>query len=190
MPKHVFKIENGLFGLTMTEPTPAITDPCTAVSTGFTAFTCQVTDGAINASPNVTTETVPATWCDPEETVQNVGATSFTLDLTFLQDPDLVAGLSRFLFENDTAEAWFYLGLDGTDPPKAVGKCRVVAGTIGGPGRTTLTATVSLPITGKPMICFGNATDSEPVTLTAETAPAPAAAVSSSSSSPSVSSSE
>ena len=154
MSRHIFKIEDGDFGLTVTDP--AITDPCAAtISPKFTDFTCQITSGALTASPNVTQETVPATWCDPEESIPQVGKTSYSLELSFLQDPDVVAGLSRFLFEHDTEEAWFFMGLNGGNPPKAVGNCRLVSGTIGGEARITLTATATLPVDGKPMVCFG-----------------------------------
>ena len=156
MSKHVFKIEDGQFGLTVTDP--AITDPCTATITPFTGFTCQITSGSLTASPNVTQETVPATWCDPEESIPQVGKTSYSLELAFLQDPDVDSGLSRFLFEHDTQDAWFFMGLDGGNPPKAIGQCRLVAGTIGGDARVTLTASVTLPVDGKPLVCFGNAT--------------------------------
>lgn len=162
MPATIMKIEQGHFGLTLVEP--VVTDVCTATLVAFPpGFSCQITDGALNASPNVTTETVPATWCQPEQTVPQVGETSYTLDLTFLQDPQIAAGLSRFLFENDASEAWFFVGLDEDNPPKAIGKVRLVAGTFGGPARTTLTATVSLPVVGKPSICFGDSTTSAPI---------------------------
>lgn len=161
MSRHVFRIEKGYFGLSLVPP--ANTDPCAATVSEYTDFGCQITDGALNASPNVTTETVPATWCEPEETISNVGKTSYTLDLGYLQDPDVVDGLSQFLFEHDAEVAYFYMGMDGDDPPKAIGEVRIASGTIGGAGRTTLTATVSLPVTGKPSVCFGNAGGSDPI---------------------------
>lgn len=154
MPSHVFKIENGTFGLSITDP--AVADPCAALATAYDAFSCQITSGALTASPNVTDETIPATWCDPEQTSPNVGATSYSLDLTYLQDPDLVDGLSQFLFEHDTEVAYFFMGLAGDDPPKATGRIRVVAGAIGGEARVALTASVSLPVDGKPSVCFGD----------------------------------
>ena len=162
MPSHVFKIENGLFGLTVTEPV-APADVCAAVSTGYDDFTCQITTGALEASPNVSDETVPATWCDPEQTLPMVGATSYELVISYLQDPDVVDGLSQFLFEHDAEVAFFYMGLNGADPPKATGKVRLVSGAIGGEGRVTLTAEATLPVDGKPSVCFGNATASVPV---------------------------
>jgi hypothetical protein len=168
MSSTVLKIEEGRFGLTLTDPN--VTDVCDATLADFgDGFTCQITSGALNASPNVSQETVPATWCSPEQTVPQVGETSYTLDLSFLQDPQVMNGLSRFLFENDTREAWFFMGLDGDNPPKAMGKARLVSGTIGGAGRTALTATISLPVSAKPAICFGDAADSEAVNNPTET---------------------
>ena len=161
MPSHVFKIEDGRFGLTLTDP--LVTDVCTATSTLYDDFTCQITSGALNASPNVSDETVPATWCDPEQTLPMVGATSYELVIAYLQDPDVVDGLSQFLFEHDAELAWFFMGLDGDDPPKATGMVRLVSGAIGGEGRVTLTADATLPVDGKPSVCFGTATASEAV---------------------------
>ena len=162
MSKHVFKIENGQFGLTTTAPTGS--DPCAAVLADYGAgYTCQITSGALTASPNVTQETIPATWCDPEESVPQVGKTSYSLEISYLQDPDLVAGLSRFLFENDAELAYFFMGLDGDNPPKAIGQCRLVSGAVGGEARVTLTATATLPVDGKPLICFGDTASHAPV---------------------------
>ena len=42
-----------------------------------------------------------------------------------------------------------------TLPPKAVGRVRVQAGAFGGPARSTLTATLSLPVSQKPDIAWG-----------------------------------
>jgi hypothetical protein len=161
MPRHVLKIEDGRFGLTFTDP--EVTDACTATIADFDAFTCQITNGALTASPNVTQETVPATWCDPEESTPQVGATSYTLELSYLQDADLVDGLSRTLFEHDADVGWAFIGLAGDVPPKAVAKVRVTSGQIGGEGRVTLTADVTMPCDGKPVVCFGNETDSESI---------------------------
>lgn len=127
-------------------------------------FSCQVTSGAINSSPNTTNKTTPATFCEPEVTTTQVGVTSYTLDTSFLQDPQVKRGISRFLFENDTKLAYFYLGLDNENPPKAIGRVRVIAGSIGGDARTDLTATLSLPLETKPDIEFGVEGDSEIVT--------------------------
>jgi hypothetical protein len=167
----VFKIEDGVLcfklvgsGDTATWQTPA-GEAITSVTpsdyaTGGGTFSCQVTSGALTASPNTTDDTTPATFCSPEVTTTNVGVTSYTLDATFLQDLNIdpALSLSRYLFEHDTKLAYFLLGFDGVNPPKAVGKLRLVSGAIGGDARVTLTATVSLPLNNKPDIEFGNAT--------------------------------
>ena len=172
MSSHVFQIETGKFGLSLVDPAApgyttdwqspggvAVDDATIADYTGGD-FTCQVTSGALTASPNTTDETTPATFCGPEETTTQVGVTSYTVDVTFLQDPDVMAGLNRFLFEHDTKEAFFYLGLSNDDPPKAQGRCRLISGTIGGDARTNLTATLSLPCSRKPDAAFGTAAGS------------------------------
>jgi len=161
MTRQVFQIEQGLFGLTMTDPGYDSADQADIAD--YQGFSCQITSGALNATPNVGTIDVPASWCEPATSTPSVGVTQYALDVTFLQDPHIVAGMSRFLFENDTRQAWFMMGLDNGDPPRAIGTCRVVAGSFGGEGRVALTATVSLPVDGKPSIEFGDATDSEVV---------------------------
>jgi hypothetical protein len=165
MPRHDYRIENGQLGFSLTDP--AVTDVCTATIAAFQDFSCQVTAGALTATSNVTQETIAASWCEPEEQIPQVGKSSYSLDLSYFQDPDVVLGLSRFLWEHDTEEAWFFVDFgDGTalgSPPKAVGKVRLVTGSIGGAGRVTLIATTSLPIVGKPDVCFGDSTGSEAV---------------------------
>jgi len=170
----IFQIEDGEFGLALVDkndvgyldswqaPTGKSVDQVTLADydTGAASWSCQVTSGALNATPNVTTVEVPATFCEAASSVPSPGQTSFTIDVSFLQDPDVVAGLNRFLFENDTKECYFYLGLDDSNPPRVIGRCRAVSGTIGGAARTSLTADVSLPVSRKPDIEFGTATAS------------------------------
>jgi hypothetical protein len=133
------------------------------VSGGLGDYSCQVSSGALSASPNTTTDSTPATFCSPEETTTSVGVTSYTLDITFLQDPDLMLGMNRYLFEHDTEEAYFYLALANDIAPKAIGRCRIIAGTIGGDARTKLTATLSLPCSRKPDILFGSGVSTVPI---------------------------
>jgi hypothetical protein len=158
MTRQVFQIEQGVFGLTMTDPGYDSAD--SADITDYNDFSCQITSGALNATPNVGTTDIPASWCEPASSTPLVGVTTYNLDVTFLQDPHIVAGISRFLFENDTRLAWFMIGLDNGNPPRCIGQCRVVAGSFGGEARVALTATISLPVEGKPSIEFGDATSS------------------------------
>lgn len=130
-------------------------------TTGGGDFSCQVTSGALNASPNTSPKTTPATFCGPEVTTTQVGVTSFTLDVNILQDPHIKAGISRYLFQHDTEKLYFYLGLNGNNPPKAIGVVRCIAGAFGGDARADLTATLSLPCEKKPDAQFGDGTSSE-----------------------------
>jgi hypothetical protein len=131
---------------------------------GSASWTCQATSGALTASQDTTTVDVPATFCNPARSIPQPAETSYTLDLSFLQDPNVAAGLSAYLFENDTLEAYVLFGMAGSvetptpgtvNPPKMIGRVRLVAGTVGGAARTTLTADVSLPLSAKPQIMFG-----------------------------------
>ena len=123
-------------------------------------WSCQTTSGSLNASADTTTKDIPATFCEAGETIPTPAKSTFELAVTFLQDPTVSTGLNRFLFEHDTEEAYFLLGFNGTDPPKAIGRVRLTAATIGGEARATLTADITLPLSRKPDIEFGDATTS------------------------------
>lgn len=127
---------------------------------GSASWKCQVTSGMLTPSADTTTTDVAATFCSPARTIPTPGETSYALDSEFLQDVTVSTGLSRFLFEHDTEEGYFLLGLAADDPPKAIGRVRLQAGAFGGAARTTLTSTISLPLSRKPQIEFGNATTS------------------------------
>jgi hypothetical protein len=128
--------------------------------TGSTGWTCQMTSGALTPSPNTTTSDVPATFCKPGKSIPTPGETTFTLDLTFLQDPNVSTGLSAFLYANDTKEAYVSFGMNDGEPPRMIGRVRLAAGLVGGDARITLVATISLPLVRRPDIEFGDATTS------------------------------
>jgi len=152
--RNVFEIEQGLLGFSLTDPGA---DILTLDIADFVAYSCQVTTGQLTGNSNTTTKTTPATWCEPEATETVPGVTSYDLAVTFLQDPHIANGINEFLYEHDTEVVWFFLGFNGTDPPKATGQCTAVAGSIGGDPRTPLTFAVTLPCKGKPVIAFGDA---------------------------------
>ncbi len=170
----IFKITDGVFGLTLVDkaavgydddwqaPAGAAADAVTISAysgVGGVAFQCQTTSAALTASANTSDDSTPATFCNPEVTTTVVGVTSYTLDVTILQDPNVSDGITAYLFENDTKEAFFYLGLAGDHvPPAAIGRCTISAGAIGGEARVTLTADVSLPVARKPDLWVGDAT--------------------------------
>lgn len=185
----IFTIEHGELGLKIVDtaelgyldtwqaPGGAGVDEVTLADydTGSGGFTCQMTAGALTAAANTTTQDIPATFCSPARSVPQPGETSYSLDLSFLQDPNVAIGLSAYLYENDTLEAYAYFGMDNGEPPRMIGRVRLSAGTIGGEARATLTADVSLPLVRRPDIEFGNATTSR-IVLGAGTGGAPALA--------------
>lgn len=173
----IFQIEQGVIAFQVVDTAAVGYDPAwlapagadvseallTAYEAGSASWTCQATSGALTATQDTTTVDVPATFCNPARSIPQPAQTSYSLDLSFLQDPNVAAGLSAFLFEHDTEEAYVLFGMDGStetpagtvNPPKLIGRVRLVAGTIGGAARTTLTADVSLPLSSKPQIMFG-----------------------------------
>lgn len=167
----VFEIEDGVLALAVVDKTvtgyadtwqapggkTALTAALADYDAAGTDWRCQVTKGALTASPSTTTKSIPATFCSPAEETPNPGVTTYALDLSFLQDPHLRAGLSSFLFQHDTVEAYFLLGLDGTNPPKAIGRLTLAAGNFGGDARSNLTSDLSLKLNRKPDIAFGQA---------------------------------
>lgn len=175
MPAAVFTIEDAQFALAVVDreavgytddwqaPEGATVDTVVVADYEMPAgseWRCQVTSGVLTASPNISTRDVPATWCGPGRSIPVASETSYALDLEWLQDPQIAEGLSRFLFEHDTEEAYFYIGLDGSNPPKAIGRVRLVAGSFGGAAQENLTSSVSLEVTRKPQIMFGTTGDS------------------------------
>lgn len=169
----LFQIESGEFGLAVVDKTApgyletwqapggATADVVTIedYDAGAATWTCQVSSGALTATANVNTLTVEATWCAPGKNIPQPQETSYTWDMTFYQDPqvDPVDSLNRFLFQYDTQECYLYASMNGGDAPKVIGRVRLVAGTIGGAGRTPLTADASIPFARKPDVMFGSA---------------------------------
>jgi hypothetical protein len=163
----IFNIENGVLALTLVQPgdDPTWQSPGGLEADAVTAatydgadgivFSCQVQSGMLTASPNTTDKTTNPTFCEPEVTTTQVGVTSYALELTALQDPHVADGISFFAFKNDTKLAYFALGLNTWGAPKAIGKCRIVAGTFGGAAREDLTTDISMPVETKPDIQFG-----------------------------------
>jgi hypothetical protein len=134
---------------------PAVTQA--AYDAGSTTWQCQLTSCALTSAPNVTTDQRVGTFCaKPGETV-TVGEETFTLELGAFQDPHVAAGFQAYLYENRGKEAYWYFSAEGPDgAPRAIGKCRLVSGPLGGETWTDLTFTLSLPVTVPPDIEFGS----------------------------------
>ena len=151
-----FIITRGQLGLSLTDPSK---DAANATIADYSDFSCTVTSAKITATTNSDTTSVPATFCATasEETIP--ASSSYQLEGDVLQDPDEIAGLQKFVWENASSETgdpiYFYLGLsDGTDGPAAVGAILVSELDFGGPAGEVLTASFSWPTKGRPDIDF------------------------------------
>ena len=183
----IFKIYDGQLGLKLVDraavgymdtwraPAGKTVDTVTLADyeTSSSTFMCQVTSAQITSSPDTTTEDVEATMCAPAKTIPTPGESTFAIDVGALSDLNVAAGLQRFAFEHDAEECYLYVGFNGTDPPRAIGRVMMASLPIGGDMRAKMLGTVTWPFTGKPQIEFGDATTSaeippNPVALEAE----------------------
>jgi hypothetical protein len=133
----------------------------------LTDFSCQVTKAEITSQSNTTTTSVPATFCQPASEVSVPVASTFQLNLDFLQDWTQAAGLSAFLFKHDAERKAFALYLEGNVNPVATGEIIVQAGGFGGTPGQPLTSTVTLNINGYPDIKDKTGVSIRPIAVTA-----------------------
>ena len=121
------------------------------------SFVCQITSGKLTPSANVNRRDRAATFCSPASSTPQVGQSTYTLDVAFFQDQIVRDGISAFLYEHDTREAYWLLGLRGAlTPPRAIGRCYLVSGGFGGEPQADLTDSLSFTIVRKPDILFGS----------------------------------
>jgi hypothetical protein len=171
MDPAIFQIEDtGVLGLTVVDrAAPGYSDAwqapdgATAVTatladyTDGDGFSCQLTSGKLTPSKQSTRRDRAATFCAPASSSVTVGQSTFALDVAFFQDAHVRDGISAYMYAHDTEEAFFLLGADGANPPRAVGRVKLVATGFGGEPRADLTDTVSLDVVRKPDIVFGTA---------------------------------
>jgi len=171
MEPTILKVTDGLVALTLVDKaasgySPAWQAPggktaATATLADFTAanqqWSAQITSGKLTPSKQSNRSDRPATFCSPASSSVNPAQSTYALDLSFFQDAHVRDGLSAFLFENDTLEAYFLLaGNAGTAPPRAVGRVNLVAGGFLGEPQANLTDSVSLDVIRKPDVLFGS----------------------------------
>jgi hypothetical protein len=139
------------------------------------AFSCQITNGRLTASKNVQRRDRAATFCSAASSTPTPGQSTYALDFSFFQDAHVRDGLSSFLWENDTLEAYFLLAADtGTTPPRAVGRALITSGSFLGEARADLTDTVSLDVVRKPDVLFGTTGSTRLITGTGTVTDTPA----------------
>lgn len=140
------------------------------------AFRCQITSGKLTPSKNVNRRDRAATFCSPASSTPTPSQTTYALDVSFFQDAHVRDGLSAFLYQFDTMEAFWLLGAGAGAlvPPRAVGRCIIVAGGFGGEPQADLTDSVSLDVVRKPDILFGTTGSTRLITGTGTVTDTPA----------------
>lgn len=162
MATTIYKINKGQVGFSLTDPGIAVD---AAAIGDYDAYSCLVTSAVLTSTANIDTEEVPGTFCDPAQETNVPTATTFTLDLSVLQDPqdDTTTGLAKFLWDNDSGltgePVYFYVSLAEDAAPKAIGQVFITPMDFGGEPRTVLTADLSFPVEGRPELEFGTAAD-------------------------------
>ena len=101
------------------------------------SWSCQVTVECCLHPADTTTTDVAATFCAPARVIPTPGETSYTLDVEFLQDPNVATGPLPIPVRARHRRGVLCSGLNGALPPKAVGRVRLQAGAFGGAARTT-----------------------------------------------------
>lgn len=149
---------------------PAGATAATAAVAAYTdgdAFTCQITSGRLTASKQVTRRDRAATFCSPASSTPTPSETTYALDASFFQDAHVRDGLQSFLYENDTREAYFLVGLrSGLTPPRAIGRVILHAVGFGGEPQVDLVDSFSLDVVRKPDVLFGSTGSTRLVTGT------------------------
>ncbi len=188
MDPNIINIEDGILGLSVVDEAavgysaawqaPGGATAATAALSAYVdgnSFTCQITSGRLAASKNVNRRDRAATFCAAASSTVTAGQSTYTLDFAFFQDPHVRNGLSSFLWENDTLEAYFLLAAEsGTTPPRAVGRCLIVSGSFLGEARSDLTDSVSLDVKRKPDVVFGTTGSTRLITGTGAVTDTPA----------------
>jgi hypothetical protein len=166
---NIINITDGQLGLTIVDEAavgyaatwqaPGGDTAATATLADYTdgdSFSCQITNGRLTASKNVQRRDRAATFCSAASSSATAGQSTYALDFSFFQDPHIRDGLSAFLWENDTLEAYFILAGDAAlAPPRAVGRVLITSGSFLGEPRSDLTDSVSLDVVRKPDVLFG-----------------------------------
>lgn len=183
-PASVFNIVNGEFALALvntaalgylsTWQAPAGKTVATAVIADYTGaanWNANVVSGKLTPRSNITNRRREATFTDASNTTPIAGFSNYTLEADVYQDVHISTGLAKFLFTNDTLEAYFLLGLNNGAAPRAIGRVRVVAGSFGGKAEDDLRDTIRLELTRRPSISFGDATTSVIVGMSKDGSP-------------------
>lgn len=132
--------------MTTITPTPLFMRDC-LVQLGTDAYEKAVV--SVTLTPSTSTVTVRAV--SPNAIYQTADEATWVMALTFLQDWDDAAGLSRYLYDNEGSDVTLTFE-PITGGATITATVSVTPGAIGGNVGSYAESTVSLPCTGKPSI--------------------------------------
>jgi hypothetical protein len=170
-----FRILDGVVGLapvdtaavgyksTWLAPAGATVDTATiaAYDAGSATWSCQVTEVRLQATASSRTETIEDTICSAGQEVPIPQLSTWGLVIAMYQDANYVA-LQQYAHDHDAEEVYFFVGFDGANPPKAIGRLYLAPfGDLGGLARVNLKTTVTWPVNGSPQVLYGSTTDSQ-----------------------------
>ena len=110
-------------------------------------FECQISEFTVNASANI--GQIPGTYCQgPSQYGQ---ASTYAVQMTFMQDWGETSSLSQLLWDNDGELLYFEFTPDagGID---CVGSFYAIGGSFGGGGDQVWTTTASMPCPAQPVV--------------------------------------
>jgi hypothetical protein len=111
-----------------------------------TAITEQVT--SFRVVPQANLADVPATFSDPAG--QSAAASSWQVEVSYLQDWGKTDGMSKFLYDNDGVLMWFRFDPAGTTEDGFEGPCYLTAGAYGGAADGNWVDDLVFPCAAKP----------------------------------------
>lgn len=140
-------------GISTTDPGPAEDATITTFVDGD--FTCLITSAVLTPTAGTDANDLPGTFCEPAVSIPLPSASTWTLDLSTVQDANDPDGLSAYLYLHDGEEGWVYVSTGPADGfPKWVAHVYLNAASIGGAPATPLLADVSFRCIDKPDIAF------------------------------------
>ena len=102
----------------------------------------------------ITPSASSATWkgLNPAATFTDVSSTTWTLDLTYVQDWDTTNSLSKYLLANAGSTKTIVFKPKSANTPTVTVSAIITPGAIGGQIDSYAESTVSLPVSGQPTL--------------------------------------
>jgi len=100
-------------GISLTDPGPAEDALITTFVDG--TFSCQITSATLTPTAGTDTVDLPGTFCDAAQSLPLPSLSTWTLDVSLVQDANDPDGISAYLLAHDSKEAWVYVSTGASD---------------------------------------------------------------------------